>query len=63
MQCAGSKMASGASFAKRTKRMTPNSPEMSFFSVVSFELSTYHKNIEEISSKIGYIRKERTDWR
>lgn len=43
--------------------MTPDSPEMSFFSVVSFELNTYHKNIKEISSKIGYIRKERTDWR
>ena len=47
----------GAAFAGRTKRMTPDSPEMSFFSVVSFELSIYHKIVKKITPKIGYIRK------
>ena len=35
--------------------MTPDSPEMSFFSVVSFVLSIYHKITEKISPKIGYL--------
>ncbi|MFR4036064.1 MAG: hypothetical protein ACLUN5_09695 [Oscillospiraceae bacterium] len=38
-----------------TVRMTPDSPEMSFFSVVSFVLSIYHKITEKISPKIGYL--------
>ena len=33
--------------------MTPDSPEMSFFSVVSFELSIYHKIVKKITLKIG----------
>ena len=43
--------------------MTPYSPEMSFFSVASFELNIYHNIVKKKTPKIGQIRKERTNWR